>query len=108
VASTPESKVKREIKKVLDQVSPFVYYHMPVQMGMGVPTLDFVGCCCGCFFAIEAKAPGEKPTPRQRLTIATMAASGAAIFIIDGNTSELKKWLATTMKKHLQLKKSPP
>lgn len=106
---TPEAKVKHEIKKVLDQLSPYVYYHMPVQgMSMGKPTLDFVGCCCGQFFAIEAKAPGKKPTPRQRLMIAEMTPAGAQVFIIDGNTSGLKKWLALLVTKELSGKTSPP
>lgn len=100
-AVTPEGRVKADIKDVLNQLSPYVYYHMPVQNGMGKPSLDFIGCCCGLFFAIEAKAPGRKPTPRQRMTIAEMSPAGAQVFIIDGNTSELKKWLANVVRKNL-------
>ena len=61
--TTPEGKVKAAIKAVLKRVG--AYYHMPVQNGMGAPSLDFVCCYKGRFVAIEAKAPGEKPTKRQ-------------------------------------------
>lgn len=89
--STPEGKVKDRIKHTLKGYG--AYYHMPVQNGMGAPTLDFIGCYYGHFFAIEAKAPGKKPTARQELTIRTMTQAGAAVFIIDGDVMALDAWL---------------
>lgn len=53
---------------------------MPVPSGYGVPTLDFIGCYKGFFFAIETKAPGKEPTPRQRKTIKDIGANGTAIW----------------------------
>ena len=88
---TPEGIVKDKVKKVLKRCG--VYYHMPVVNGLGKPTLDFVGCADGGFFAIETKAPGKKPTPRQELTIAEMRAAGGKVFVIDGDTTELEAWL---------------
>lgn len=89
---TPEAKVKEQVKKVLKAAG--AYYHMPVQNGMGAPTLDFVGCAHGRFFAIETKAPGGVPTPRQRHTIDTIRnVGGGRVFIIDGDTSDLENWL---------------
>ena len=88
---TPEGAVKNEVKKLLKEYD--VYYHMPVQNGMGAPTLDFVGCCNGLYFAVETKAPGKKPTPRQEVTITSMRKSGAAVFVIDGALTKLRWWL---------------
>lgn len=88
---TPEGRTKAKVKRVLGK--PGIYFHMPVQNGMGAPTLDFVGCAAGQFFAIETKAPGKKPTPRQEITISQMQAAGGKVFVIDGDTTELEAWL---------------
>jgi len=89
---TPEGKVKASISGALKAAG--AYYHMPVQNGMGKPTLDYIGCYRGRFFAIEAKAPGKVPTERQERTIAEMRLSGAAVFFIDGtNFRPLLDWL---------------
>ena len=98
MANTPEGKVKdqvkRAMKRLIEKGYP-VYYHMPVQNGMGKPALDFVGCIKGQFFAIETKAPGKKPTERQLATIADMQAAGAHVFVYDGSNPEvLAGWLA--------------
>lgn len=71
---TPEGKLKDQVKAFLKERG--AYYHMPVQTGYGVPTLDFVGCYQGQFFAIETKAKGREPTPRQRATIRAMCDAG--------------------------------
>jgi len=98
VASTPEGRVKDKVKKAfaeLDRRGYRVYYHMPVQNGMGRPTLDFIGCIKGTFFAIETKAPGKAPTPRQLSTIAEMQAAGAHVMVYDGtDPTVLAAWLA--------------
>jgi hypothetical protein len=90
---TPEGIVKAKVKVILKIHG--AYYHMPVMNGMGAPTLDFIGCHMGFFFAIETKAPGKLPTPRQLMTIDTMAKTGAKIFVIDGpkGLEELGNWL---------------
>lgn len=90
---TPEGKTKAAVKVVLKTYG--AYCHMPVMNGMGAPTLDFIGCHAGLFFAIETKAPGKLPTPRQSLTIANMAKTGAKVFVIDGakGLEELGQWL---------------
>lgn len=78
--TTPEGKVKDKVKAVFKRCG--VYYHMPVQNGMGEPTLDFVACVNGRFFAVETKAPGKKPTQRQLITMDKMRASGAYVFVV--------------------------
>src|SRR5262249_28281728 len=90
---TPEAKVKARAKKVLNAHG--AYHFWPVQTGMGSRTLDCLGCIRGAFFAIETKAPGKKPTKLQEHTIEQMQLAKAKVVVIDGDTSELEKWLAT-------------
>lgn len=90
---TPEGKVKAKVKRVLKSYAPHVWYDMPVPSGFGKPTLDFIGYAWGQGFAIETKAPGKKPTPRQEQTIADIQASHTPVFVIDGDTTELETWL---------------
>lgn len=71
---TPEGKLKDQVKAFLKERG--AYYHMPVQMGYGSPTLDFIGCYQGKFFAIETKAPGKGPTPRQNATMRIIEDAG--------------------------------
>ncbi len=95
MASTPEGRVKATVKKLLQGHG--VYYHMPVQNGMGKPTLDFIGCSNGRFFAVETKAPGKKPTDRQQTTIEEMRAAGGTVFVIDTTDlmlSDFHLWLS--------------
>ncbi len=79
---TPEGKVKAKIKRILNRAD--AYYFMPVQTGYGMPTLDFLCFHLGAGFAIEAKAPGKKPTKRQEAIIHEMEYAGAQVFVIDG------------------------
>jgi hypothetical protein len=71
---TEEGKLKDKVKAFLNERG--AYYHMPVPSGYGSPTLDFVGCYRGYFFAIETKAPGKRPTPRQCATMQSMQNAG--------------------------------
>lgn len=80
---TPEGKVKVQVKKVLAQYED-LWQHWAVQNGMGTPTLDCTGWYRGHAFAIETKAPGNEPTPRQIITIGLMEKAGAKVFVIDG------------------------
>lgn len=98
--STPEGRVKDLVKKVLKSFGPGVYYHMPVQNGMGSPTLDFIGCAGGRYFGVETKAPGKLPTPRQLATIQQIRNAGGRVFVIDGpicvDYKLLRTWLMET------------
>lgn len=83
---TPEGRVKAAIDRVLDQLKKEgvpLYTHKPVQNGMGAPTLDYVGCSSGRYFAIEAKAPGKKPTVRQVDTMAKIQQAYGVVFTIE-------------------------
>ena len=80
---TPEGKIKGRIKRVLNKYQ--VYSHMPVQNGMGSPTLDYVCCWRGLYIGIEAKAPGKKPTPRQEKTMSKIRAAGGFAFVVSND-----------------------
>lgn len=92
MASTPEGKVKKTVSSLL-RATPDLYYFMPVPSGYGESTLDYIGCYRGQFFSIETKKPGGKPTDRQNMIIERMKKAGGAVFVIDGDTTELKQWI---------------
>jgi hypothetical protein len=90
---TPESYVKKRVSALLTKYR--AWHYMPVPSGFGTPTLDYLGCIRGAFFAIEAKPPGKKPTPRQETTIRAMRDAGGAVFVVIGNDGldELEEFL---------------
>ena len=86
--SGPESKIKDLVKRRFEKEFPDAYRFCPVQNGMGAPGLDVFYCIpCGIFVAIETKAPGKKPTPRQMLTMEAIGAAGGLCFVVDGVSS---------------------
>jgi len=91
---TPEGRVKKAIRKVLDRYVD-IYSYMPVPSGYGERTLDYLLCVAGHFVAIEAKAPGKHPTKLQELCMADISAAGGTTFVIDSvdGTYELEKFL---------------
>lgn len=82
--STPEGKVKRRLNKRLqDLYGEQVYRFMPVQTGYGAPALDYFLCANGRFVAIETKAKGKKPTPRQLATMDAIRKAGGFTYVVD-------------------------
>jgi hypothetical protein len=92
MSMTPEGKVKQAVKDLLR--SHGAYWHMPVQNGMGDPSLDFHVCHLGRYASIETKALGKSWTPRQLLTKEKIERAGGRVFLIDGDLTELKQWLS--------------
>ena len=92
---TPEARIKKKIKAILDIYKGRIYVHMPVPYGYGVPTLDYYGAFYGHAFAIEAKAPGKDLTLRQTGTMLSMEAAGMKVFVIDDDETveQLGDWL---------------
>ena len=80
MASTPEGKVKDQVKRLLKKYG--AYQHWPVQTGYGAPCLDCHGCYNGLYFAVETKAPGKRLTPRQELTVQDIESTGGAVFVV--------------------------
>ena len=91
--STPEGKVKDKVKKLLKLHG--AYWHMVVQNGMGAPSLDFVGCHKGLFYAIETKAGNKQMTPRQEATAAEMRKANGKVFLVNEveGLPDLENWL---------------
>jgi hypothetical protein len=81
MSTTPEGRVKNEVKRQLKRLG--VYQFWPVQTGMGAKTVDCLACLRGCFVAIETKAPGKKPTPLQWTTLTNIARAGGITLVID-------------------------
>lgn len=94
-AMTPEGKIKEKVKKLLKEYGDELYYHMPVQNGMGTPSLDFICCYRGHYFAIETKAPDKDLTERQRVTADEMQRAGGTVFRVrdQSDLSTLEMWL---------------
>lgn len=94
MAATPESLVKKKIRKILDEAG--VYYAMPIGTGYGnsgVP--DFLCCVNGKFFAIEAKAGKGKTTALQESHLSRIrSAGGIALVINESNIDLLGRYLA--------------
>lgn len=62
--STPEGRVKKEVKKILAKYD--IYYYMPVPHGFGRRGVgDFICCVAGYFLAIETKKDKEELTELQ-------------------------------------------
>jgi pantoate kinase len=93
MAMTPEAKVKKQIRAILDEWG--VYYAMPMGTGYGnsgVP--DFLCCVSGWFLAIEAKAGKGKTTALQDEHISQIrTAQGVALVINEKNIDELVRTL---------------
>lgn len=91
--TTPEGKVKARVKKVL--AAHGAYWHCPVQNGMGAPSLDFVGCHRGRYFAIETKAGNKQMTPRQETTAEEIRAAKGLVFLVNDveGLDILEEWL---------------
>lgn len=98
MASTPEVKVKKQIRAALEAHG--AYYAMPIGTGYGnsgVP--DFLCCVNGLFFAIEAKAGKGKTTALQDAHIEKIkGCGGAAVVINEQNVGELPSMLRTMEK----------
>lgn len=91
---TPEGKVKARVKALLKKHK--AYYHMPVVNGLGSPSLDFIGCHRGLFFAIETKAGNQGMTPRQEATAKEMDTADGKVFLVNDETGldKLDAWLS--------------
>ena len=75
-----ESDVKRAVKKYLTGLG--AYWYMPVPMGYGAATVDFLVCHKGRFYAIETKRPGVVGcTVRQEATLKLVQLAGGISII---------------------------
>lgn len=82
MAATPESKVKKKIRDILNDYG--VYHVMPATHGYGssgVP--DILVCASGKFIGIECKANGGKPTELQKKNLTDIVKAGGCSFVVD-------------------------
>lgn len=91
--TTPESKVKKAVSKILDARE--IYYFYPSTHGYGrsgVP--DIIACVNSVFVAIECKAGKGKTTALQDREIRRIRQSGGiALLINETNIDELTECL---------------
>jgi Holliday junction resolvase len=87
--ATPESKVKKKVKKILDDLG--AYHFSPMMDGYGrsgVP--DIIACYKGKFIGIECKSGDNKPTLLQLRNIEDIKRNqGLAIVINEDNIESL-------------------
>ena len=98
MAATPEAKVKKAVKAILDELH--VYHFSPFQAGMGRAGIPDIICCVnGRFVGIECKAGNNVTTALQNKELAAIHAAGGFAFVVrETNIDELKErllWLKT-------------
>ena len=90
---TPEAKVKKKVKQILDKHG--AYYFMPIggpYAVQGVP--DIICCIKGRFVGIECKCGMNVPTTLQQKNIDAIIANGGVAIVINESALEtLKKIL---------------
>ena len=96
---TPEAKVKKQVKAILDGLD--VYHFSPMQNGMGRAGIpDIIACHGGRFIGIECKAGNNKPTALQERELnRILNAGGEAYVIYEENIEQLREELIW-MNKH--------
>jgi Holliday junction resolvase len=93
MAATPESKVKKRVREVLDKLG--IYHFMPPANGFGRAGIpDIIACMDGHFIAIECKAGSGKTTALQDLELNRIHNAGGTIYIArETNIDELQQIL---------------
>jgi Holliday junction resolvase len=87
--ATPENKVKKKVKKILDDLGAYHFSPMTAGFGRsGVP--DIIACYKGKFIGIECKSGDNKPTLLQLRNIEDIKRNqGLAIVINEANIESL-------------------
>ena len=98
MALTPEAKVKKKVKEILDQMG--VYHFSPMQNGMGRAGIpDIIGCLEGQFIGIECKAgKGTTTALQERELTRIQNAGGYALVVNEENINqlwEIKEWITS-------------
>jgi len=90
---TPEAKVKKQVKAILDGLD--VYHFSPMQNGMGRAGIpDIIACHGGKFIGIECKAGNNKPTALQERELNRILNAGGEAYVInEENIEQLREEL---------------
>jgi Holliday junction resolvase len=93
MAATPESKVKKRVREVLDKLG--IYHFMPPANGFGRAGIpDIIACMDGHFIAIECKAGSGKTTALQERELDRIHNAGGTTYIArETNIDELQQIL---------------
>lgn len=93
MAATPESKVKKRVREILDKLG--IYHFMPPANGFGRAGIpDIIGCLNGHFIAIECKAGKGTTTALQDRELDRIHNAGGTTFIArESNLDELQQIL---------------
>jgi Holliday junction resolvase len=84
MASTPEKKVKDNVKKILKDSG--AYFFSPVTGGYGSSGVPDIVCCYkGKFIGIETKAGSGKPTALQEKNLMEIAEKGGVAILVNEN-----------------------
>ena len=78
---TPEKQLKARIRNHIRSLGGVVFTN--VSHGYGGSGVDLHCCLQGHFYAIEVKAPGNKPTARQNVVLDAVSAAGGTAFWCD-------------------------
>lgn len=91
--TTPESKVKAKVRKILDEFR--AYYVMPVTGGYGNSGApDFIACYNGRFYGIECKSEKGRVTALQNMNLRRIVeCGGIAMIINEDNIEEVRRQL---------------
>jgi hypothetical protein len=101
MAMTPEAKVKKRVKAILDEQQ--VYHFSPMQNGMGRAGIpDIIACHGGKFIGIECKAGSNKPTALQERELNRILNAGGEAYVINEENIEQLKEELIWMNKHLK------
>ena len=93
MTTTPESKVKTAVRKMLDAFD--IYHFMPPANGFGRAGIpDIVGCMDGHFIAIECKAGKGKTTALQDRELNAILNHGGTVYVArEDNLEDLQQLL---------------
>ena len=93
MSETPEWKVKRAVRLMLDKLG--AYHFMPPANGFGRAGIpDIIACIDGHFIAIECKAGKNNTTPLQDRELNMILNAGGTTYIArESNLDELQQLL---------------
>ena len=98
---TPEGRIKKKVKAILDEQQ--VYHFSPMQNGMGRAGIpDIIACHGGKFIGIECKAGDNKPTALQERELNRILNAGGEAYVINEENIEQLREELIWMNKHLK------
>jgi Holliday junction resolvase len=98
MAMTPEAKVKKRVKEMLDHLE--IYHFSPPGMGLGRSGIpDLICCANGHFVAIECKAGKGQTTALQERELNAITIANGHVFVArESNLEELYERLIWIIK----------